>query len=418
MKRISAVFMVAAVFALLFAACGDPAGGPSGGGGPTVTGVTVSPGTATVFKGGTQTFTAAVAGTNSPAQTVTWSIDETVVAGTAIDTGGVLTVAAGETAASLTVRATSAVDTGKSSTATVTVLTPLGDQINALDAGSRESPTVLTLSGGTYPMTDADKITISDKHIHIKVPAGQTALIELTEELSIWSSLFTLNANSTLILGEDSGGGTLIIDGGNHASPPVTGTGSLIYADGENISVEIKNGVILRNNTTTGTNGGGAILIRGTSSGRVMLTISGGTISGNKGSYGGGISMNIYTTLTMTGGLIENNTANTGGGICSWNGGDQSIADTWPVITISGGEIRNNTATGSGSLDGLGGGVFAFAKFTLTAGTIHDNSAEVKGGGIYRYDSHANSSVTVPGSWTSYVYDNTAPTDPQISPEP
>jgi hypothetical protein len=88
----------------------------------TVTGVTVSPATATVAKGGTQTFTAAVAGENSPAQTVTWSVEGAAsVSGTAINEGGVLSVAAGETATTLTVRAESTVDTTKFDTAAVTV---------------------------------------------------------------------------------------------------------------------------------------------------------------------------------------------------------------------------------------------------------------------------------------------------------
>jgi uncharacterized protein YjdB len=39
-----------------------------------VTGVTVSPSTATVIRGDTQQFIATVTGTNSPAQTVTWSV--------------------------------------------------------------------------------------------------------------------------------------------------------------------------------------------------------------------------------------------------------------------------------------------------------------------------------------------------------
>jgi hypothetical protein len=88
---------------------------------PTISAVTVSPATATVTKGGTQTFTATVVGTGSPAQTVNWSIVEQVVQGTAITTGGVLIVATGETAPSFTIQATSTVDTGKSGTAVVTV---------------------------------------------------------------------------------------------------------------------------------------------------------------------------------------------------------------------------------------------------------------------------------------------------------
>jgi hypothetical protein len=106
-----------AVCALLFTACSNP----SGGTGPAVTSVTVSPGTAAVVRGGTAAFTAAVSGTGSPAQTVTWAVSGGG-AGTAITPEGVLTVAAGETeGTTLTVTATSAVDPGKSGAVTVTV---------------------------------------------------------------------------------------------------------------------------------------------------------------------------------------------------------------------------------------------------------------------------------------------------------
>jgi hypothetical protein len=88
---------------------------------PAVSSVTVSPAAPNVGKGGNQTFTAAVQGTNNPAQTVTWSV-EGGGQGTAIGRdSGFLTVAADESAATLTVRAVSVVDASKSGTATVTV---------------------------------------------------------------------------------------------------------------------------------------------------------------------------------------------------------------------------------------------------------------------------------------------------------
>ena len=90
---------------------------------PTVTSVSVSPNPATVQKGGTQQFTAIVSGTNNPAQTVSWSLSGAEKPGTSISTGGLLTVAADETAATLTVTATSTVDATKGGTATVTVQT-------------------------------------------------------------------------------------------------------------------------------------------------------------------------------------------------------------------------------------------------------------------------------------------------------
>lgn len=91
---------------------------------PTVTSVTISPQSALVLKGGTQTFSAVVNGTNGPSQTVIWSIVETGLAsGTGINSStGLLTVAATESLTSLTVRATSTEDPTKSDTATVTVI--------------------------------------------------------------------------------------------------------------------------------------------------------------------------------------------------------------------------------------------------------------------------------------------------------
>ena len=105
---------------------------------PTVTSVTVSPSSASVEKGETRQFTTTVAGTNNPPQTVTW----TVIgggAGTSISTGGLLTVASGETATSLTVRACSALAgfTTVCGTSAVTVTEPV----------------IITISNLTYPVT-------------------------------------------------------------------------------------------------------------------------------------------------------------------------------------------------------------------------------------------------------------------------
>jgi hypothetical protein len=121
---------------------------------PTVTGVTVFPATASVAQGATQLFSASVAGTNNPAQTVTWTIVEAnKAAGTTI-VNGLLTVAVNETLSALTVRATSTVDTGKSGEATVTV------NIKNVNSGSKTltfkltpisvNNFTVTVSGGTW----------------------------------------------------------------------------------------------------------------------------------------------------------------------------------------------------------------------------------------------------------------------------
>jgi len=87
---------------------------------PTVTSVTVTPPTATVQKDQSQQFAAVVAGDNDPSLEVTWSVIGNLSAGTDISRDGVLYVAEGETATTLTVRATS-VDPSKFGEATVTV---------------------------------------------------------------------------------------------------------------------------------------------------------------------------------------------------------------------------------------------------------------------------------------------------------
>jgi len=91
---------------------------------PTVTNVTVNgPENVYVEKGKTLTFTATVTGTNNPPQIVTWSIveagrhEQTTIG----HSNGILRIAADEGLATLTVRATSTLNTAISGKVTVTV---------------------------------------------------------------------------------------------------------------------------------------------------------------------------------------------------------------------------------------------------------------------------------------------------------
>lgn len=83
----------------------------------TVTNITVTPTTATVNKGQIVTFTASVETTDFAPAGIIWTIDSTV--SSIYD--GVLTVSADETASTIVVTATSAFDSSKQATATVTV---------------------------------------------------------------------------------------------------------------------------------------------------------------------------------------------------------------------------------------------------------------------------------------------------------
>ncbi|MGN1372722.1 MAG: Ig-like domain-containing protein, partial [Candidatus Coproplasma sp.] len=163
---------------------------------PTVTDVTVTAAgnATTVAIGGTLQLSAAVAGENNPAQTVTWSIKSATATGATVSTSGLLS--AGTVAGTVTVVATSTVNTSKSGEITITVQaastpvepTPEGDIVHELTwnatNGVFESTTLdsskIVLSSGTaqelgYRMSatgSAVKITLDS------LQAGQE--IELT----------------------------------------------------------------------------------------------------------------------------------------------------------------------------------------------------------------------------------------------
>ncbi|MCL2224127.1 MAG: dockerin type I domain-containing protein [Defluviitaleaceae bacterium] len=89
-----------------------------------VTGVVVTPLSAVAERGENVNFSAVVNGTGNPPQAVIWAVSGAVSSDTTISNNGVLTVSANETAASLTVTATSVANSSVSGSATVTVQAP------------------------------------------------------------------------------------------------------------------------------------------------------------------------------------------------------------------------------------------------------------------------------------------------------
>lgn len=87
----------------------------------TVDSVSVNPKEAKVEQGAEQKFGVAVTGKGNPAQTVTWSVEGAKSADTKVDATGKLVVATDESAETITVKATSSIDTSKVANATVTV---------------------------------------------------------------------------------------------------------------------------------------------------------------------------------------------------------------------------------------------------------------------------------------------------------
>ena len=196
-----------------------------------------------------------------------------------------------------------------------------------------------------------------------------------------------------------NGTGACSMSGGTITNNTSTYSGGGLWVD-DNTPFTLGGGTI--SNNTAGGDGGGIYNDNGN------ITLTAGTISGNKGQWGGGINdcgtvtmkggtisgnsttskagagINVSTNgkLTMSGGKIQNNTsAETGGGICNLG-----------TLEISGGEISGNTTKYSG------GGIYNSAQgkgSTITGGTISGNTAETYGGGgIYIED---NSKVTMTG---------------------
>jgi fibronectin type 3 domain-containing protein len=104
--------------ALLCAGCANPAGDQT----TSVNAVTVSPPVETIPRGGNRVFSAEVTGDNIHDQTVTWQVAGNSSELTAFDAEGKLSVAEEETAETLSVIATSTLDSAGKGYATVTVV--------------------------------------------------------------------------------------------------------------------------------------------------------------------------------------------------------------------------------------------------------------------------------------------------------
>ena len=194
-----------------------------------------------------------------------------------------------------------------------------------------------------------------------------------------------------------NGGKLTVTDSSGSNSGKITGgwsyQGSGIYVY-EGCSLTISGGTITGNRSDQiegeGTNYGygGGVENHGT------MTITGGNITGNTaGQFGGGI--HNEGTLTMTGGTIANNTAGTYGGAIYSNS----------TVGISGATLSGNTAQSGG------GAICSEGTLTLDGVTITGNQAQ-NGGGIYLFGTgtaQLKGETAITGNTASYgidVYQN------------
>ena len=111
---------------------------------------------------------------------------------------------------------------------------------------------------------------------------------------------------------------------------------------------------------------GSGVYIEGTNA---NFTMYGGTITGNKANYGGGVNVDQYGKFEMSGGEISGNKANQDGG---------GVYVNYGTFTMDGGEISGNEATENGGGVHVAGGTFTMND----TASITDNTAD-QGGGVY-----------------------------------
>jgi hypothetical protein len=317
---------------------------------PTVTSVTVSPQNPSVAKGYQHQFTSSVIGTNSPVQTVTWAVTGNGKPGTTISTSGLLSIAADETATTLTVRATSTFDISKSGTSTVSVTAPDVE----LYVNTSITPVDLSQSTGT---TAFDRVL---NYIKNNAANDTTYTIILNQNISynniVFDSTSVNNKTGVIIIfkGRDSeriltlnrlyirNFVELILEENITLKPTNTpNTSELVTLETWDPIFRMRNGSKItenRHSNSSGNPGAGAVFI---SNGTFFME-------------GGEISSNFFAGSQTSAGAVYISTSG--------------------KFIMSGGVIKNNT--GSANMMSAGGVFINSGSFTKTGGIIYGNDAE------------------------------------------
>jgi len=253
-----------------------------------------------------------------------------------------------------------------SNTATVRVLTQMNNgQRHFRVLGQLTLGENITLSGGAVNNTN------NSGGVQVNVGGIFTMDTGSVIENCRWvhsGGAVHIAGNSTAVATFRLAGGTIQ---NNRAAP--FGGGVWLSSHSE---MTMSSGIITGNSADTqilGFGGGGGVAMNANTS---SFTMSGGTISENTATLGGGLYMDHGTfTMNDASARIENNTAietatspGGGGGIIHGNG----------TVTITAGEINNNTAPDGGGVWTVATGTNAF---TMTGGALRNNQATTGDGG-------------------------------------
>lgn len=210
----------------------------------------------------------------------------------------------------------------------------------------------VALANGTMTMTDG---TISGNTASEYNAAGGV-LVNGTSSLAMSGGTIADNTAKR-------GGGVCVRENGTFTMSGGTISGNSTAVDSD--TIQLPNA------------GGGGVFVADNAS----FEMTNGTITGNKtNGMGGGVATAVLSEndtvgggrFHMTGGTISDNTASCGGGVYSWSGRDR--------VVLEGGNIVNNTAHRQG------GGVYvshAPWSITIKNALITANKAAIQGGGIW-----------------------------------
>ena len=148
----------------------------------TVDEVKIDPSEISLEQGSSRTFGVAVLGTGDPSQEVTWSVQGHESDSTSIDENGKLTIGEDESAKTLTVKATSTVDSSKSASATVTVTAKAEEVSDDLQLVDEE--TGLEVSAVFGDGVDPEKVQLTVESIDEKDDSYET-LVEPVSDMDI-----------------------------------------------------------------------------------------------------------------------------------------------------------------------------------------------------------------------------------------
>ncbi|MCR5178323.1 MAG: hypothetical protein K6C95_05000, partial [Lachnospiraceae bacterium] len=220
----------------------------------------------------------------------------------------------------------------------------------------------------TYYRLNAD-CTASGSDSYILVGNGRHVVLDLAGH-KIDRNLDAAK-NDGHVMGID---GTLTLtDSSGNDSGRITG-GNGKYGGGVSVggTFNMTGGTISGNEATWG---GGVYVVRGGT-----FSMTGGTISGNEASQGGGVYVSSSGKFNMTGGTISGNEAIQGGGVCVSSSG---------TFNMTGGTISGNEA-----FQGGGVCVSSSGTFSMTGGAITGNNGRLEGGGVYCQNSSSVFSIS------------------------